>query len=291
MFDNLKSDIHNGGIFMAQSILIVDDEKEIVSMLYCYFSKLGYTVYTATAGNAALKEVEKKPDIILLDVNMPDIDGFTVCERIRDYVSCPIIFLTARIEDSDKIKGFSIGADDYVIKPFSVDELEARIAAHLRREKRHNISSKVQFDEDMVIDYSSRIVFYHNKDMAFTKKEFDIISFLSQNKGIVFDRETIYEKVWGLDGIGDNTVVTEHIRRIRAKFLSLGDRPYIETVWGCGYKWKTINEQISNFAQTYPTNLKASSNEALLFMRRYRFANCSCFSCCFKDAYPSSNVQ
>ena len=157
---------------MAQSILIVDDEKEIVSMLYCYFSKLGYTVYTATAGNAALKEVEKKPDIILLDVNMPDIDGFTVCERIRDYVSCP-----------------------------SVDELEARIAAHLRREKRHNISSKVQFDEDMVIDYSSRIVFYHNKDMAFTKKEFDIISFLSQNKGIVFDRETIYEKVWGLDGI------------------------------------------------------------------------------------------
>lgn len=124
---------------MAQSILIVDDEKKIVSMLYCYFSKLGYTVYTATAGNAALKEVEKKPDIILLDVNMPDIDGFTVCERIRDYVSCPIIFLTARIEDSDKIKGFSIGADDYVIKPFSVDELEARIAAHLRREKRHNI--------------------------------------------------------------------------------------------------------------------------------------------------------
>ena len=105
-----------------------------------------------------------------------------------------IMFHALRIEDSDKIKGFSIGADDYVIKPFSVDELEARIAAHLRREKRHNISSKVQFDEDMVIDYSSRIVFYHNKDMAFTKKEFDIISFLSQNKGIVFDRELFMKK-------------------------------------------------------------------------------------------------
>lgn len=222
---------------MIQSILIVDDENEIVSMLYSYFSKLGYDVYTATTGNTALKEVEKNPDIILLDINMPDIDGFTVCERIRDHVSCPIIFLTARIEDSDKIKGFSIGADDYVIKPFSIDELEARIAAHLRREKRRSVSTKVQFDDSLVIDYSSRIVFYKNKDMAFTKKEFDIISFLAQNKGIVFDRETIYEKVWGLDGNGDNTVVTEHIRRIRAKFLALGDRPYIETVWGCGYKW------------------------------------------------------
>ncbi len=171
---------------MAQSILIVDDENEIISMLYRYFSKLGYTVYTATEGKTALKEVEKNPNIILLDVNMPDIDGFTICERIRDYVSCPIIFLTARIEDSDKIKGFSIGADDYVIKPFSIDELEARIAAHLRREKRHNIASKVQFDDDMVIDYSSRIVFYHNTDIAFTKKEFDIISFLSQNKTSVY---------------------------------------------------------------------------------------------------------
>ena len=143
---------------MAQSILIVDDEKEIVSMLYCYFSKLGYTVYTATAGNAALKEVEKKPDIILLDVNMPDIDGFTVCERIRDYVSCPIIFLTARIEDSDKIKGFSIGADDYVIKPFSVDELEARIAAHLRREKRHNIYSKAVSYPQLTLPTTSRLL-------------------------------------------------------------------------------------------------------------------------------------
>ena len=137
---------------MAQNILIVDDEKEIVSMLYCYFSaNLDIRYILQTAGNAALQEVEKNPDIILCsDVNMPDKYGFTVCERIRDYVSCPIIFLTARIEDSDKIKGFSIGADDYVIKPFSVDELEACIAAHLRREKEHNTSSKVQFDEDMV---------------------------------------------------------------------------------------------------------------------------------------------
>ena len=144
----------------------------------------------------------------------------------------------ARVEDCDKIKGFAIGADDYVVKPFSIDELEARVAAHLRREKRHSSSAIVQFDKNIVIDYSSRTVFYKNAEINFTKKEFDIIEFLSQNKGIVFDRETIYEKVWGLDGCGDNSVVTEHIRRIRTKFLSMSDNPYIETVWGCGYKWK-----------------------------------------------------
>ena len=106
---------------------------------------------------------------------MPDMNGFTVCESIRNYVSCPIIFLTARVEDCDKIKGFAIGADDYVVKPFSIDELEARVAAHLRREKRHSSSAIVQFDKSIVIDYSSRTVFYKNAEINFTKKEFDII--------------------------------------------------------------------------------------------------------------------
>ncbi|MBT9647501.1 response regulator [Ruminococcus sp. MCC718] len=223
---------------MAQSILIVDDERDIVSMLNQYFCKIGYVVYTAINGKEALNAITKHPDIILLDINMPDMNGFTICEKIRNFVSCPIIFLTARIENCDKIKGFAVGGDDYVVKPFSVDELEARVAAHLRREKRHGSSAIVQFDNNIVIDYSSRVVFYRNAEINFTKKEFDIIEFLSQNKGIIFDRETIYEKVWGLDGSGDNSVITEHIRRIRTKFLSIGDNPYIETVWGCGYKWK-----------------------------------------------------
>ena len=205
---------------MAQSILIVDDERDIVSMLNQYFCKIGYVVYTAINGKEALNAITKHPDIILLDINMPDMNGFTICEKIRNFVSCPIIFLTARIEDCDKIKGFAVGGDDYVVKPFSVDELEARVAAHLRREKRHGSSAIVQFDNNIVIDYSSRVVFYRNAEIN------------------IFDRETIYEKVWGLDGSGDNSVITEHIRRIRTKFLSIGDNPYIETVWGCGYKWK-----------------------------------------------------
>ena len=194
---------------MAQSILIVDDERDIVSMLNQYFCKIGYVVYTAINGKEALNAITKHPDIILLDINMPDMNGFTICEKIRNFVSCPIIFLTARIEDCDKIKGFAVGGDDYVVKPFSVDELEARVAAHLRREKRHGSSAIVQFDNNIVIDYSSRVVFYRNAEI-----------------------------VWGLDGSGDNSVITEHIRRIRTKFLSIGDNPYIETVWGCGYKWK-----------------------------------------------------
>ena len=221
------------------TVLIVEDEENIGNFISTILKTNGYKPIIATTGTQAIQCAESYcPDIILLDINMPDMNGFTICEKIRNFVSCPIIFLTARIEDCDKIKGFAVGGDDYVVKPFSVDELEARVAAHLRREKRHGSSAIVQFDNNIVIDYSSRVVFYRNAEINFTKKEFDIIEFLSQNKGIIFDRETIYEKVWGLDGSGDNSVITEHIRRIRTKFLSIGDNPYIETVWGCGYKWK-----------------------------------------------------
>ena len=223
---------------IVMKILIVEDEKSILDLIKINLERVGYQCECACNGKLGADLLsENDYDLVLLDIMLPHIDGYELLEYIEP-LGIPVIFVTAKGSIKDRVKGLHMGADDYLVKPFSIDELEARIAAHLRREKRHNIASKVQFDDDMVIDYSSRIVFYHNTDIAFTKKEFDIISFLSQNKGIVFDRETIYEEVWGLDGVGDNTVVTEHIRRIRAKFLSLGDRPYIETVWGCGYKWE-----------------------------------------------------
>lgn len=222
---------------MAQTILAVDDEKDIAEMLKYYFTKQGYRVITAQNGKDALKFAEKKPDLILLDINLPDLDGLSICEKIRDFVSCPIIFLTARIEDGDKIKGFAAGGDDYVIKPFSMDELGARVAAHLRRELRRSGGSEVRFDENLVIDYSARRIFYRGKELIFAKKEFDIIEYLSQHPGQVFDKETIYERVWSYDSEGESSVITEHIRRIRAKFSAAGAGPYIETVWGCGYKW------------------------------------------------------
>ena len=121
---------------MKEHILIVDDEKGIVTVMKNYFEMSGYQVITAYSGQEALKKMSCLPDIILLDINMPDMDGVTVCENIREYITCPILFLTARIETADKIKGFSAGADDYIVKPFDLDELGARVAAHLRRENR-----------------------------------------------------------------------------------------------------------------------------------------------------------
>lgn len=222
---------------MTSKILIVDDEIDIVNMLRDYFELNGYEVMTATCGNEALKKAGNKPDIILLDINMPDIDGINVCKRIRDFISCPILFLTAKIEDSDKIKGFAVGGDDYIVKPFSIEELLARVSAHIRREHRIGVQAKVHFDSELVIDYSEKAVYFRNEHLNLAKKEFDIIEFLSENAGQVFDKERIYESVWSFDSDGDSSVIAEHIRRIRQKLSLAGAKNYIETVWGCGYKW------------------------------------------------------
>lgn len=222
---------------MQYKILIVDDEADIVIMLKGFFESRNYTVFTAANGEDAIKQAERQPDIILLDITMPRLDGLSVCQRIRNYVSCPIVFLTARIEDADKVNGFSAGGDDYIIKPFSVVELEARVAAHLRREKRRSTEAKVKFDDVLTIDYSERCAYSNNLAIPFLKKEFDIIELLSQNAGQIFDKERIYERAWDYDSEGDSGVVAEHIRRIRIKLSAAGCKPYIETVWGCGYKW------------------------------------------------------
>ena len=222
---------------MHDKILIVDDEKDIVAMLGSFFESKGFFVLSAANGAEALKQVERQPDIILLDINMPELDGLEVCRRIRDYISCPILFLTARIEDTDKVKGFAVGGDDYIVKPFSLMELEARVRAHLRREARHNFEAQVRFSGDLTIDYAERCLFLAGKRVALAKKEFELVELLSQNPGQVLDKERIYERIWGYDSRGESSVVAEHIRRIRAKLAAHTDRIYIETVWGCGYKW------------------------------------------------------
>lgn len=221
---------------LRERILIVDDERGIVDMMKAYFSPQ-YEVLTAYSGEEALQKAEKQPDLILLDINMPGINGLTVCQTIREHVACPILFLTARLESADKIIGFQVGADDYIVKPFDLDELAARIAAHLRREKRRHSQSTVRFFGELAVDYSARTVTIDHEPVALSRREFDILELLSLNAGQVFDRERIYETVWGIDGDGNSDTVMEHVRKIRAKFAAHTLHSYIETVWGCGYKW------------------------------------------------------
>jgi DNA-binding response OmpR family regulator len=218
-------------------ILIADDEPGVVALLKDYFEINGYSVLAATDGEEAVRQAGHAPDMILLDIKMPKMDGLEVCRHIRKYVSCPIIFLTARVEDMDKIAGFVSGGDDYITKPFSIDELGARVAAHLRRENRRGGNTKLHFEGDLVIDYASRAVHIGDTEIPFAKKEFEIIELLSENRGLVFDKERIYERLWGYDAEGDSAVVAEHIKRIRAKLKSAGAGEHIETIWGVGYKW------------------------------------------------------
>jgi len=221
---------------MKYKILIIDDEEMILSMMEKCLGE-EFSVYTAENAKKALELLNVIPDIILLDINMPEMDGLELCQLIRGHISCPIIFLTARVTERDVIRGLSVGGDDYITKPFSMDELLARISAHLRREERKGTAENLRFDEELIIDYNSRTVFYGKEQLDFSNKEFEIIRFLSQNAGMVFDRETIYEKLWGYNGEGDSIVVKEHIRKIRNKLSVYTDKNYIETVWGVGYKW------------------------------------------------------
>ena len=208
---------------MAYRILVADDEADIVRLLQDLFTRQGYQVLAACGGKEALELCSQKPDLILLDVNMPDMDGFTLCRQIRDFVSCPILFLTARIEDADKVMGFAAGGDDYILKPFSNQELLARVAAHLRREERRQ---------------GARCLYQDGQPVHLAKKEFDIVELLSMHPSQVFGRERIYESVWGWDSEGDSSVVAEHIRRIRAKLTAAGCGDRIATIWGVGYKWQ-----------------------------------------------------
>lgn len=221
---------------MKQKLLIVDDEPGIVDMLKSYFSP-DYEVLGAYSGKEALSLAARMPDLILLDINMPGMDGLSVCQKIREYVACPILFLTARVESSDRIAGFHAGADDYIVKPFDTEELRARIEAHLRRELRHQNSRMVRFFGELTVDYGARVVSVAGVELSFSRREFDIIELLSLHAGQVFDRERIYERIWGPDGEGNSDTIMEHVRKIRLRLGKYTKEQYIETVWGCGYKW------------------------------------------------------
>lgn len=223
---------------MRNRLLFVDDDRALLKMLGNYFSRKGYEVLTAAGGLEALEKVSQGPDLILLDVNMPDVNGLEICRRIRDQVSCPLLFLTAKVEEEDRVNGLLSGGDDYILKPFSLKELDARIQAHLKREERHRGKGDCRFQGGLCIDYAARQVQAEGRPVELTKMEYGVVEFLSMHPGQTFDRERIYERVCGYDGEGDSRVVTEIVRRIRKKLTERTGAEYIETVWGMGYRWK-----------------------------------------------------
>lgn len=218
---------------MQKKLLIVDDEEDIRILLKEYLELEGYRIFLAANAREAQDALENEPDLILLDINMPGTDGLLWCEQIRDLVQIPILFLSARTEETDKIKGFRAGGDDYILKPFSMEELSARIEAHLRREERKE--KREYLEGSLKVDFGGYRILKDGEDIGLTKMEFQIAELLFTNKGQVFTKESIYEKVRGFDGEADAAVIMEHIRRIRMKLGA--DKDYIETVWGVGYRW------------------------------------------------------
>lgn len=225
---------------MKEKILLVDDEEEIISFMKDALEAEGYDVLTASNGYQALEQSKLLPSLILLDVMMPEMNGFELCQQLRQTTNSPILFLSACQSETDRIKGLAVGGDDYLLKPFSLAELKARIQAHLRREKRrHRAHSQgILSYPPLVIDCKGHSVQYNGQNIPLTNKEFKVVELLALHQGQVFSREHIYEKIWGYDAEGDDSTVTEHIKKIRAKLaVHAQDKSYIQTVWGIGYKW------------------------------------------------------
>ncbi len=220
-------------------VLIVDDEKTLVKALTFNLEKEGFKVEAAYDGEEALEKVfSLKPDVVVLDLMLPEVDGFEVCRRIRKKLDVPIIMLTARSEDIDKVLGLELGADDYLTKPFNSRELVARIKAILRRSTTTEEESKKQIQiGKLQIDLLQHRVRLGEKEISLTSKEFALLSFLAVNAGNVYSREQLLAQVWGYDYYGDVRTVDVHIRHLREKIETDPANPeYIITVWGTGYK-------------------------------------------------------
>ena len=217
-------------------LLVIDDEKAILDLVKNSLEKDGHIVTVCESAADVTINTLKNYDLILLDIMMPDVDGFMFCKKIRGIVDCPILFLTAKVMETDIIYGLGIGADDYITKPFRIGELRARVTAHLRRERREHHNT-LGFEQVIKFDLSSKELFMKGKKVDLTKSEYEICEYLARNRGQVFTREQIYEAVFGFDGNSDNSTIATHIKNIRSKLAGYGVTP-INTVWGVGYRWE-----------------------------------------------------
>jgi DNA-binding response OmpR family regulator len=225
-------------------ILIVEDEEAIADLEKDYLELSGFEVEIEHQGDIGLKRaLEEDFDLFILDLMLPEVDGFEICRRIRDKKNTPIIMVSAKKDDIDKIRGLGLGADDYMTKPFSPSELVARVKAHLARYERLIGSGIPENDiieiRGIKIDKTARRVWINGEEKNFTTKEFDLLTFLAQNPNHVFTKDELFSKIWDMESIGDIATVTVHIKKIREKIEFNTAKPqYIETIWGVGYRFK-----------------------------------------------------
>lgn len=228
-----------------KKILIIEDDRKIAELERDYLEINDFQVMLAADGDTGLSfAVSDSFDLIVLDLMLPGVDGFTICRRIREKKETPIIMVSAKRDDVDKIRGLGLGADDYMVKPFSPAELVARVKAHIARFER--LTSQEKREQHYIIeinglqiDKDARRVYLGGTEISLANKEFDLLLFMAENPNIVFNKETLFERVWGLDAVGDTTTVTVHVNRLREKIETDNREPrYIETVWGAGYRFK-----------------------------------------------------
>lgn len=225
-------------------ILIIEDELAIAELEKDYLELSGFDVEIETNGSIGVKKViNENYDLIILDLMLPDMDGFEICKKIREEKNIPIIMVSAKKDDIDKIRGLGLGADDYMTKPFSPSELVARVKAHLARYERL-VGSGIKENEiieirGLKIDKTARRVFLNEEEKTLTTKEFDLLSFLAENPNHVYSKDELFREIWDMESIGDIATVTVHIKKIREKIEYNTSKPqYIETIWGVGYRFK-----------------------------------------------------
>ncbi|WP_372635530.1 response regulator transcription factor [Cohnella sp.] len=225
-------------------ILIIEDERSIAELERDYLEINGFAVDIENSGDRGLQRaLAVDYELIILDLMLPKVDGFEICRRIRAEKDIPILMVSAKKEDIDKIRGLGLGADDYIIKPFSPGELVARVKAHLARYERLSGRREARNDEIRIrglrIDRSARRVFVNEQEVGFTTKEFDLLSYLAMNPNRVFSKEQLFDQIWGMDAMGEIATVTVHIRKLREKVEhDPSDPQYIETIWGAGYRFR-----------------------------------------------------
>ena len=225
-------------------ILIIEDEESIAELEKDYLELSGFEVEIENDGAEGLKKaLIEEFDLFILDLMLPGVDGFEICRKVREVKNTPIIMVSAKKEDIDKIRGLGLGADDYITKPFSPSEMVARVKAHLARYERL-IGSSMPDNEiieirGLKIDKTARRVWVNGEEKNFTTKEFDLLTFLAQNPNHVYTKEELFNKIWDMESIGDIATVTVHIKKIREKIEFNTAKPqYIETIWGVGYRFK-----------------------------------------------------